>query len=113
VQVHVHGQGGRRVALGQPALGGDQVERARPHAAELGRDGDGRVPGRDQVVEVLVAERVGLVVAGRPGGQGGGQPRRQVDDLLPRLGGSRWLLHGCSWTQTLGRLPHQPSMNPP
>ena len=111
VQVHVDGQGGRRVALGQPALGGDQVKGGRSPAAELGRDGDGRVPGRDQVVEVLVAERVGLVVGGRPGGQGGDEARGQVDELLPGLGGS----HGCCMAAPgRGRAadePHQPSTN--
>jgi hypothetical protein len=103
VQVHVDRQGGRRVPLGQPALGGDQVEGGRPHAAEVGRDGDSRVAGRHQLVEVLVAERVGLVVAGRPGGPAGDQAGGQVDDLLAGLGGARWTLHGDSWTRTLGR----------
>jgi hypothetical protein len=96
VQVHVDRKGGRRRALGEPALGGDQVEGARPHTAEVGRDGDGGVAGGHQVVEVLVGEPVGLVVAGRPPRKGRGEPDRQVDDLLPRLGRSRGLLHAGS-----------------
>jgi hypothetical protein len=45
--------------------------------------------------------------------QGRDEPCGQLDDLLPRLGGSRWVLHGCSWTGMLGRLPHQPPMHGP
>jgi hypothetical protein len=73
---------------GQPALGGDQVQRAGAHAAEVGGDGERGVAAGHQIVEVLVGEGVGLVVAGRAGGQARGQPGGQVDQVLARLGRS-------------------------